>query len=130
MLYTTYIDNIEKIPKEAIKLIIMRYPPKNFNILKYQNIYITFKLSPSEELLNKYNSSKKTLNDWKKYEKQFMKEMNQRDDMKKAMNQVAKLVNHGLDVYLICHEVNYNLCHRSILARNIQLIYRIPWKEL
>ena len=59
-----------------------------------------------------------------------MKEMNQRDDMKKAMNQVAKLVNHGLDVYLICHEVNYNLCHRSILARNIQLIYRIPWKEL
>lgn len=129
MLYTSYISNLDKIPKDAIKLIITRYPPKDLNILKYNNIHIVTELSPSKELLNEYKSSNETLEDWDKYIVKFSNEIITRADMIESIEKIVRGLNKGLDIYLICYEKNYIRCHRFLLAKYIQLKFNIEWKE-
>ena len=128
MIYTTYISKMDKIPKKAIKILIVRYPPKDFNVLKYEKLYFVSALAPSISLLNSYKNSKQTDEDWKKYVTEFVNEMTVRQDMIDAIKKVARLAK-DMDVYLICYEKDYTRCHRTILAKYIEKLYNIKYKE-
>lgn len=129
MLYTTYISNLKNIPDSAIKLVVMRYPPKDLNMLIFKNLYIVQELAPSKDLMNQYISTKKTMDDWKIFKQKFIKEMNEREDIKDSFRKILKLLKNNKDVFLICCEENYIMCHRSLLADRLKLIYNINWKE-
>ena len=129
MLYTTHHLRLDDIPEDAIKLIIMRFPPKEVNMLKYDKIHVVAGLSPSNELINWYNTTYKTYDDWREYEKKFAIEIQNREDMNRDIEKVAKLVERGNDVFLICCEKNYNKCHRMLLGNEIKKRYGIEWQE-
>lgn len=129
MLYTSYLSNLDKLPKDAIKLIVTRYVPKDFNVLKYNKLHIVSELSPSKELLGKYNNSHKTYDDWLIFKDEFNHEIESRSDIQYNINKINKALDKGLDVFLICYEKNYNKCHRSLLAEKISLLFNKQWKE-
>lgn len=129
MLYTSYLSQLDKLPKNSIKLIVTRYLPNDLNILRYDKLYLVQELSPSKELLNKYNSSKKSYDDWVEFRTQFYHEMTQRNDMKYNIEKVNRALEKGLDVFLICYERNYNMCHRKLLAEYISKEFKKEWRE-
>lgn len=129
MLYTTYFSQLDKLPKEAIKLVVTRYAPKDFNILKYEKLHVVSELGPSKELLNKYNSTKKEYIDWIEFKDKFIDEIEIRDDIQHNIKKIIKALSKNIDVYLICYERNYNRCHRTILAEYICNKLNYEWKE-
>lgn len=129
MLYTTYFSQLDKIPQNAIKLVVTRYAPRDFNMLKYEKLHIVSDLGPSPMLLKQYNSTDKQYNDWIEFKTSFMNEINSRDDIQHNINKIIKAITKGLDVYLICYERNYNRCHRTILAEYISNKTGYEWKE-
>ncbi len=108
MLYTTYLANVKKIPEGVTKLLIVRIPPKHFNFEKNKDIKHVPELSPSKMLLMQY----KTEDDWEYYAKQFKKEMENQEDMRKALKELEANLKAGKDICLICFEKNYRYCHR------------------
>lgn len=129
MLYTTYFSQLDKIPQNAIKLVVTRYAPRDFNMLKYEKLHIVSDLGPSPMLLKQYNSTDKQYNDWIEFKTSFINEINSRDDIQHNINKIIKAITKGLDVYLICYERNYNRCHRTILAEYISNKTGYEWKE-
>jgi uncharacterized protein YeaO (DUF488 family) len=128
MLYTTHLGRLDDIPTYAIKLIIMRYPPE-INILKYENLHFEQSLSPSEKIFNPYNQSKHTIDDWHTFSKSFNEEIETREDMQTSIKKIVKLINMGIDIYIICTEYNGTFCHRTLLAQYIENKYNIKSQE-
>lgn len=129
MLYTTYFSQLGKIPQNAIKLVVTRYAPRDFNILKYEKLHMVAELGPSPELLKQYNSTNKQYEDWIEFKTSFINEIEAREDIKYNINKIIKAISKGLDVYLVCYERNYNRCHRTILAEYISNKLGCEWKE-
>lgn len=129
MLYTTYFSQLDKIPQNAIKLVVTRYAPRDFNVLKYEKLHIVSELGPSSTLLKQYNATNKQYNDWIEFKTLFMNEIDSREDIQYNINKIIKAISKGLDVYLICYERNYNRCHRTILAEYISSQLGCEWKE-
>lgn len=129
MLYTTYFSQLDKLPKNAIKLVVTRYAPKDFNILKYEKLHVVSQLGPSKELLNKYNSTQKGYEDWMNFKEEFLKEIETREELQYNINKIINGLKRNIDVYLICYERNYNRCHRTILAEYICNKLKCDWKE-
>lgn len=125
MLYTTYFSKLRKIPKNAKKLIITRFPPKWIDVDKFNNTFIVKELSPSMKILGDYKKN----NDWEKYVEHFEKEMNEREDLKSMLSQLEEFLKKDNDVYLICYEKDYTKCHRYLIAKHLEN-KGIPWKEL
>ena len=129
MLYTSYLDRLDELPDDSIKIIVMRYYPTNINVLKYNKLYFDNTLAPSKEILDKYNDSKKTINDWRVFESKFNEELKTRKDLILSINKLVKLLKMNKDIYLICHEYNGMFCHRQLIAKYIQKHYNLVWKE-
>lgn len=129
MLYTSYLSNLDKLPENSIKLIVTRYSPKDLNILKYNKLHVVSELSPSKELLNEYNNSEKSINDWNVFKEKFNVEIHNRSDIQYNICKIKKALSRGIDVCLICYEKNYNMCHRKLLAEYISQSSGYEWKE-
>lgn len=130
MLYTTYFSNMKNIPEDAIKLIVTRYTPRDFNILQYPKTHIVSELAPTAQLLNSYNNTNKTHEDWVNFKTNFINEIGQREELKYNINKIIKALNKGLDVCLVCYERNYFMCHRYLLAQHIISLCDCEYKEL
>lgn len=95
MLKETYLANMKKLPRDAIKIVVTRSAGHI--------------LSPSKKLLRDY---KDRSIDWNEYIRRFTLEMDN-DACKDAMREI-KLIAENQDVYLICYEKEYP-CHRFLL---------------
>ena len=100
MLLESYISNLNNLPSNSEKIIVMR---------SAHHI-----LSPSLKLLNDYQNKKIT---WTEFEEKYKEEMNSLTK-KIEMLKIKKLAEQK-DVYLICHEQVGN-CHRHILKKIIE----------
>lgn len=123
MLYTTYLVNARKIPQGVRKYLIVRYSPKGFQNGK--GFIHRPDLSPSKGLLLRYKSD----DDWKRYVKQFEWEMENRQDLKKAVEELSTELQKGEDICLVCYEKDYSHCHRYLIAQKL-MQKGIEWKEL
>ncbi|WP_039230550.1 DUF488 domain-containing protein [Clostridium haemolyticum] len=124
MLYTSYLNKLNALPKDTPKMLITRFIPKWFNIKKYPNTYLKRELAPSQDLLLRFKKD----NDWDEYIENFTKEMEARQDMKEALNKMLEYLRKGNDVVLICYEKDYKHCHRSLIGKWVQS-QGIEWKE-
>lgn len=113
MIYTTYKKNLPKLPKDSIKLIVMRQP-NGVNFISNTNIYWKVELSPSKELLYAYKFEHKYT--FEEFEKEFRKELNKNKKAKNLLRKIAKAANKQ-DIFLICSEVSKFECHRFILCK-------------
>ena len=109
MVYTTYLDKLDKIPNEDIKLIIMRLPP-NIDILKYDNIYFIQNLSPSKDILFNFKND----NNWELFKNNFINQLNNSNIINKLIYKINK--NSDKNIFLICCEKSPYRCHRSIIS--------------
>lgn len=124
-LYTTYFANIKNIPERAVKYFIVRIPPKSFRPESYPDIIHRPDLSPSKYLLLSYKED----GNWNRYVQVFLKEMNEREDLKRALEELNLRIKTGEDICLICYEKDSSQCHRSLEA--MHLMQRgISWQEL
>ena len=115
MVYTTYLDKLDKIPNEDIKLIIMRLPP-NIDILKYDNIYFIQNLSPSKDILFNFKND----NNWELFKNNFINQLNNSNIINKLIYKINK--NLDKNIFLICCEKSPYRCHRSIISDILKLI--------
>ena len=109
LVYTTYLDKLDKIPNEDIKLIIMRLPP-NIDILKYDNIYFIQNLSPSKDILFNFKND----NNWELFKNNFINKLNTSNILNKLISKIIK--NLDKHIFLICCEKSPYRCHRSIIS--------------
>lgn len=109
MVYTTYLDKLDKISNKDIKLIIMRLPP-NIDILKYDNIYFIQNLSPSKDILFNFKNN----NNWDLFKNNFINQLNESNIIDKLIYKINK--NLDKNIFLICCEKSLYRCHRSIIS--------------
>lgn len=109
MVYTTYLDKLDKISNKDIKLIIMRLPP-NIDILKYDNIYFIQNLSPSKDILFNFKNN----NNWDLFKNNFINQLNESNIIDKLIYKINK--NLDKNIFLICCEKSPYRCHRSIIS--------------
>ena len=125
MLYTTYFYKINQLSNETKKLIITRFPPKWFDILKYPNTYIVKELAPYAETLLEYKKD----NNWDKYVERFNKQMQENHIMSIMLDKLELKLSQGFDYALICYEKDYTHCHRYLIAKYLEG-KGIEWKEI
>ena len=110
--YTSYLALLKKMPENAIKLLVVRYPPK----IKQEvpNLHLVKELAPSEELFKEHRSNK----NWELYVEKFKKEL-ETPKAQKYLSRIVERVNEGETVFLICYEKEHERCHRSVLADHL-----------
>ncbi len=134
MLYLAYLGKATKlaINDKVPKLLIVRKPmsgiPKGF-------IHVP-QLSPSTELFNNsrrwkenhFHSDEKILFDemkvssqdkdawWSLYVPAFERELDERSDMKSALQRLEERLSNGEDIYLFCYCKNVDRCHRLLVG--------------
>jgi uncharacterized protein YeaO (DUF488 family) len=138
LIYTTYFSKIKSIPNNSIKLIVTRFPPKWFKlddiiqegVYEYEvlndadNLWVVTSLSPSKELLLKYKEDL----DWESFKETFIDEMNSKPEAIEMLSRIETYLKQEKDIYFICFEKDYNVCHRSLIA----MIFKdkgYVWKE-
>lgn len=121
MLYTSYLNKINQIPDDAIKILVMQWKGK-IDIEKYNLIWRP-ELSPS--LFKSFRS-----NSVSKQEAfaSFKQELNE-EPAKTAINEIIDYLNEGKDVYIICCEKDVCECHRRIVAMHISEKINMKWEE-
>jgi len=107
ILKESYFANARKLPKDAIKIYVMR---ARFNST----------LAPSWDLLNKAKNEKWS---FKKYRIHFIKEITKNKKAIDRLFEIRELAKNN-DVYLICFEKDSSKCHRSILIEIIKNLWR------
>lgn len=108
-LYTTYLSKLKNIDtSNGVVAIIMRFPPF---IPKDSNMIHVPELSPTGELLSEYKEDK----DFAKFEEKLWKEFDN-EKTKSILKQIEQALEYN-DVYLVCCEKDFNICHRSILGK-------------
>ena len=95
MLKESYLANMKKLPRDAVKIVVTRSAGHM--------------LSPSKTLLHGYKSGKVS---WDEYVRTFTREMDNPACVA-IMGEIKKMAEKR-DVYLICYEKEYP-CHRFLL---------------
>ncbi|MDF2841592.1 MAG: hypothetical protein K0R00_18 [Herbinix sp.] len=128
MVYTTYFGRLKKIPVLSRKIIVARYVPPQFNLKAAANTYHYPQLSPSTSLLKSYKDG---LCDWDTFAEEYRQEMENRPDLIKCIDAMAKYIKeHGdEDIFLVCYEKDPNSCHRYLLALHLKEKYQIDCEE-
>ncbi len=127
MLYLNYLANIHNTPEKAVIYLIVRIPPKHFNFSQNKNIKHIPQLSPSQNLLYCYKKGEISFSQFKE---KFKYEIENRYDMKMAVEKLVKELNQDKDICLICYEENSNECHRKIIADFIKSKYGIDYIDI
>ena len=151
MIYLTYLSEDRKlnITDDSLKLLIVRKPPE----VMPKGFIHGPQLSPSLELFFKTKKWKKgvfteeemdfinTIPDiieldywWELYRSEFMKELNDRDDMKSALLRLLNLDKEGSNIYLYCFCSNTHRCHRSLVGEKLKdlganVTFEVPKKN-
>ncbi|MHA1229226.1 MAG: DUF488 domain-containing protein [Candidatus Helarchaeota archaeon] len=107
MLKESYFAVSNKLPKDAVKIYVMR---ARFNSI----------LAPSWELLRK---AKNEAMSFEEYRKLFIKEISENKDAIDKLFEIRETAKKR-DVYLICYEKDSSKCHRSILIEIIENLWR------
>jgi len=110
MLHTKSIQ-AEKKSSDGIRISIMRKPRGDYDILIPA-------LAPSELLLNSYHENKI---DWDEYERKYLLEMHNNQNVKKILNFIIHAANFT-DVTLLCWEETPEKCHRRLILELIDLM--------
>lgn len=127
MLYINYLANIKNTPERVKKYLIVRIPPKHFNFFQNSDIKHMPQLSPSQNLLYSYKNKNISFNQFKE---KFVNEIENRQDMKQAIEKLVKDLKHGENICLICYEEDSNECHRKIIADYIKSKYGIDYIDI
>ena len=115
MLYSTYISKMKNIPEGKKKYLITRFIPNKFDVDKYENLTHRPDLSPSQTLLLRYKQD----DDWAYFEMKFKREMNDREDLKLALEDIIKESKEE-DIYIICYEKEVEICHRRLIGEYVR----------
>lgn len=126
MLYINYLSNEKNTPPGVKKYIVMRMAPKSLDFSKRPDLIYRQDLSPSEYLLKQYKSGKISLTEM---QREFIKEMNTRPDLNKALNEVIADIKTGKDICLICVEEDSDECHRKLEAEYVKAKIEEEHKE-
>lgn len=110
--YTTYLSNMKNAPEDAMKAIIMRFPPF-VDTTKVDVIHVP-ELSPNNELFKKYKQDK----DWEAFKEGFENQIISDPDTIKYLELLVQAIEDkdGNDVVLVCCEKDANNCHRTLIA--------------
>ncbi len=125
---TETIRNIDKLPKTAYKVLIMRrYPFWMKGLKKKINEYLPI-LSPSEQLLTDYLGELKRTKSPKlawnivqydsRFRRQILRDSKALAEMRR-IKAISKELNGKRVVYLLCHEPTDEYCHRRIVQELI-----------
>lgn len=114
--------------EEGLNLLIVRKPPKK---IPKHFIHVP-QLSPSLELFNQAQIWKKEyekIEDWfPLYEERFIKEIQERDDMVRALRKLEKRIQEGCEIRLFCFCKNEQFCHRRLIGEElIKRGYEVDW---
>lgn len=121
MLYTSYLAKLNKIPDDAIKILITQW--KGIIDIDKYNLIWKPELSPDSIHLWKNDSMTKA----EMFEK--FKEQLERKPSSDAVNEIIKYLEEDKDVYLICYCKELCECHRRLVALYISEKFNIEWKE-
>lgn len=128
MVYTTYLAKLSALPKDAYKIIIARYIPKSLDMAKIPLTYHYPKLAPEECTLCQYKKGEYTFEQLaNRYRRQMEYDEPTYQTIKNLANFIQSHPEH--DLFLICYEKNYDICHRSLLATWLTKKYHIECSE-
>lgn len=137
MLYLGYLGEAKKIDikDDALKLLIVRRPPKvipkgfihtphlspSVDLFKATQRWKKGDFTPKEQhWLKKQNIEIDENAWWELYRVKFNYELENRPDMKKALNRVEELLREGKDIFLFCFCKDTNKCHRLLVGKHIE----------
>lgn len=115
-LYTTYLSKLKTAPENAMKLIIMRFPPISFKM--YKNTVHCPELSPDADLLMKYKKD----NDFNAFSENYLKCIYNNEKASLAIDNIIDCLDNYNDIVLVCCEKDSSICHRTILAKELEKI--------
>lgn len=101
--------------KNTIYLAITRGTPPS-NMSTWQNIK---ELSPSWDLLNKWNKGRKDIHAFNDYVSGWKIEKKNNTGYDWAIQRICEHLKNGTDVVIGCFCVNYDMCHRSLVAKDV-----------
>lgn len=127
MLYLNSLGNIDNTPKEALKYLVIRLLPPNFNPYLHPDIHHKPQLSPSRQLLIAAKNGNISFDEFKRC---FLDELHTRQDMKKAVKELVQQLQAGKNICLICYEERSEECHRKILADYLKERFGIDYRNI
>lgn len=112
MIYTSYFANVNKLPKDFVKVSISRFPPKWLEgQIKQCSV-----LAPSAELLKAYKSHQISDLEYIDWYKQQISSL-PIETKRKLFNRLKFYANSSEhNLVLLCYEVPGQFCHRHIFA--------------
>lgn len=129
MIQLSYLGNHQAFDlNDRLNLLIVRRPP-----VKIPEHFIHVpQLSPSKELFNQAQVWKREVGEKEKwfhlYIEKFKVELNERDDLVRAMDKLEQRLKEGKKVRLFCYCKNHEFCHRGIIGnRLIEKGYEVDW---
>jgi len=129
MIQLSYLGNHGEFDLEkAINLLIVRNPP-----VKIPEHFIHVpQLSPSRSLFNQAQIWKKELGEkenwFSLYEERFLKEIKERDDLKRAIVKLERRIKEGVDIRLFCYCKDADFCHRKYIGQELEKRgYEVDW---
>jgi uncharacterized protein YeaO (DUF488 family) len=100
--------------EDGLRVLITRYYPRG---VKKEHFDEWVKdLSPSRELLFKYNEGKL---DWSEFEASFLSEIRNNNDSLNAIDALRK-ASRSIDITLLCYEKDGQPCHRYLVKDLIE----------
>lgn len=113
MIYTTYRANVKKIPiKENTKIVLIyRYgaPINRSDVIEFRDI------GPVGYLLKEYQNDK----NWDEYKIKFIDQLYNNPFSIRQFRKLIQLA-EKYDIILVCYEKDHLICHRSIVAQEIE----------
>jgi uncharacterized protein YeaO (DUF488 family) len=127
LLILSYLGEAKKFELEnGLNLLVVRNPPIDENgLIKIPPYFVHVpQLSPSKQLFNDTQSWKKESSEkiewWHLYEKRFLREMNERLDMVRALDRLDTCLKQDELVRLFCYCKDVCYCHRRFVGTEMQ----------
>lgn len=123
MIFTSSLSNLKKVNDEIVKILVVRFIPKNLSIDNYNMIWIK-KLSPEEKYLLQFVNKELSFDEFSSKYNEYL------DEILPQLNEKFKELIKTKDVCFICvcGKNKANMCHRAILAKRISDKFNIEFK--
>ena len=106
-MYTTFFENVSKLPIYIVPISIAIKPPKDWSGLQYRA------LAPKEEFFYKWREKR----DNEYYIEHFHSKVLENLDAKTVVEELKRLADGYDSIALVCYEEPRKFCHRNLVSR-------------
>lgn len=128
MIYTSYINKLKNIPKDAAKFLIARQPIGEETMKRYNCVHLPY-FSPSAELRNSYKNREISYEEFEARLRIELTDIKNAVGVADSLHEIRKCIDESKDIYILCYEKDVTTCHRKIIGELLSKVFKQKCEE-